>query len=41
VCRYCIALHGMKGAELIEGNVAFAYAARTAALNHIDQAHHD
>lgn len=39
VCRYCIAMHGLK-AQAIDVT-PFAYDTRLEALNHIDVAHHD
>lgn len=39
VCRYCVALHGLRAADL--GACPFAFDTRRAALDHIEQAHHD
>jgi hypothetical protein len=37
VCRYCIALHGLKAVEI--GTVPFAYDTRRDALAHIARSH--
>ena len=39
VCRYCIAMHGLRAEEI--GNVEFAFSTRARALDHIESAHHD
>lgn len=39
VCRYCIALHGIRGDQVASS--PFAFDSRGAALDHVDVAHHD
>jgi hypothetical protein len=42
VCRYCIALHGLKAQDIIHSALPdMAFASREDALEHIDRAHHD
>jgi hypothetical protein len=41
VCRYCIAMRGVKAADLLANTVAFAFELRDDALNHIEVVHHD
>jgi hypothetical protein len=42
VCRYCIAIHGVKAIDLIQERVPeMAYALRRLALDHIEREHHD
>jgi ribosomal protein L40E len=41
VCRYCIAMHGVKAQDVREGQCEFAYLDRDDALAHVGEAHHD
>ena len=39
VCRYCIALHGLRGDEINDS--AFVFDTREETLDHIERDHHD
>jgi hypothetical protein len=41
VCRFCIATKGVKGVDLVDGRVPFAFVSRPEALDHIERVHHD
>lgn len=39
VCRYCIAMHGLRGDQINDSE--FVFPTREETLDHIDAAHHD
>lgn len=42
VCRYCIAMHGLKAQDIVQKREPeFVYHDRADALAHIDNEHHD
>lgn len=40
-CRYCIALYGVKGQDIVDGTSNIAWGFRDDALEHIERVHHD
>ena len=41
VCRYCIAIHGVKSIDVRENRCSFAFVERSDALDHIERDHHE
>jgi hypothetical protein len=42
VCRYCIAMHGLKAQDIMQGRTPeFVYETRAEALTHVEAVHHD
>jgi hypothetical protein len=40
-CRYCIALHGMRAADVLAGENSFTFLGKQPAFAHIEMEHHD